>query len=108
VEKQQYRRRAGDRKDGRLLRELDGMHFIVPLIYPNRCDNEAYISERIDLTAINAYLKKKNEDAVDFPYTMFHLIVTALLKTITLRPEMNRFIAKRTFTSATGSPRLLS
>jgi len=102
VEKQQYRRRAGDRKDGRLLRELDGMHFIVPLIYPNRCDNEAYISERIDLTAINAYLKKKNEDAGDFPYTMFHLIVTALLKTITLRPEMNRFIANKNIYQRNG------
>ena len=50
------KRRWGDRKDGRLIRELDPMHFIVPLIYPNRCDNEAYISERIDLTNINAYL----------------------------------------------------
>ena len=52
------KRRLGDRKDGRLLRELDAMHFIVPLLYPNRCDNEAYISERIDLTNINAYLAK--------------------------------------------------
>ena len=33
------KRRWGDRKDGRLIRELDPMHFIVPLIYPNRCDN---------------------------------------------------------------------
>ena len=48
------RRRFGDRKDGRLLRELDAMHYIMPIIYPNRCDNEAYISERIDLTNINA------------------------------------------------------
>ena len=55
------KRRWGDRKDGVLLRDLDGMHFITPLIYPNRCDNEAYISETIDLTNINAYLKQKNE-----------------------------------------------
>ena len=44
------KRRLGDRKDGRLLRDLDAMHYIVPIIYPNRCDNEAFISERIDLT----------------------------------------------------------
>ena len=43
------KRRRGDRKDGVLLRNLDGMHFITPIIYPNRCDNEAYISETIDL-----------------------------------------------------------
>ncbi|MDD3243020.1 MAG: 2-oxo acid dehydrogenase subunit E2 [Eubacteriales bacterium] len=89
------KRRWGDRKDGTLLRDLDSMHFIVPLIYPNRCDNEAYISERIDLTAINAYLAEKNRDGEEFPYTLFHLVVTAMLRTITLRPKMNRFIANK-------------
>jgi len=73
------KRRWGDRKDGVLLRDLDGMHFITPLIYPNRCDNEAYIRETIDLTNMNAYLKKKNETETEFPYTMFHLIVAALV-----------------------------
>jgi len=88
-------KRWGDRKDGTLLRNLDSMHYIVPLIHPNRCDNEAYISETIDLTAIQEYLDRKNAGNTDFPYTMFHLIVTALLRTITLRPELNRFIANR-------------
>ena len=46
-------KRFGDRKDGVLLRDLDGLHFITPIIYPNRTDNEAFISERIDLTAID-------------------------------------------------------
>ena len=64
------KRRWGDRKDGVLLRDLDGTHFITPLIYPNRCDNEAYIRETIDLTNMNAYLKKKNETETEFPYTM--------------------------------------
>ena len=91
------KRRWGDRKAGVLLRDLDGMHFITPLIYPNRCDNEAYIRETIDLTNMNTYLKKKNETETEFPYTMFHLIVAALVKTITLRPKMNRFIANKNF-----------
>ena len=94
---EQQKRRRGDRRDGKLLRELDSLHFITGIIYPNRCDNEAYISERIDLTAINAYLARKNETETDFPYTMFHLIVTALLKTITLRPKLNRFIVNSNF-----------
>lgn len=81
------KRRRGDRKDGRLLRELDSLHFITGIIYPNRCDNEAYISVKVDLTAMNAYLAKKNEAETDFPYTMFHLVVAALLKTITCGPS---------------------
>lgn len=87
------KRRFGDRRDGRLLRELDAMHYIVPIIYPNRCDNEAYISERIDLTRLNAYLEKQNAGNPEFKFTLFHMIVVALIKTLTLRPKMNRFIA---------------
>ena len=87
------RRRIGDRKDAKLVRKLDGMHLIVPLIHPNRCDNEAFVSERIDLTNINAYLEKLNQDGPEFKYTMFHLIVTAIIRTFAQRPEMNRFIA---------------
>ena len=30
---EQYKRRCGDRKDGRLLRELDSLHFITGIIY---------------------------------------------------------------------------
>ena len=97
VTEEKKKRRWGDRKDGVLLRDLDGMHFITPLIYPNRCDNEAYIAESVDLENINAYLAKINKEETDFPYTMFHIIVAALVKTITLRPKLNRFIANKNF-----------
>ena len=53
----------GDRKDGKRLKKISSMHVMMPLMYPNRCDNEAYISERIDLTNINEYLKKLNDIA---------------------------------------------
>ncbi|MEA4964519.1 MAG: 2-oxo acid dehydrogenase subunit E2 [Oscillospiraceae bacterium] len=95
MEAEKRKRRMGDRKDGYLLRDLDGMHFIVPLIYPNRCDNEAFLSERIDLTNADAYLAKRNVENPEFQYTVFHLIVAAMIKTITLRPKMNRFIANK-------------
>ena len=90
-------RRFGDRKDGVLLRKLDAMHFIMPLIYPGRCDNEAYISERIDLTNINRYLEEKNSTNPEYKYNLFQVIVSAALKTVTLRPKMNRFIANKNY-----------
>ena len=89
------KRKIGDRKDGTLLRNTDSMHLIMPLMYPNRCDNEAFISERIDLTNINRYLEKKNADNPDYAYNLFQIMVTAMLKTITLRPRMNCFIANK-------------
>ena len=86
-------RKWGDRRDGTLLRNIDSMHYIMPLMYPNRCDNEAFVSEQIDLTAANAYLAWKNADGPEYRYNLFQLIVTAILKTITLRPKMNYFVA---------------
>ncbi len=88
-------RRFGDRKDGKLLRDIDSMHYIMPLMYPNRCDNEAFMHLRIDLTKAEAYLEKKNANDPPYRYNLFQLVVTAMLKTITLRPQMNRFIANK-------------
>ena len=87
----------GDRPDGVLLRELDSLHYITGILYPNRCDNEAFISERIDLTNANAFLEKKNAENPEYHYNLFQLIVTAMVKTITLRPKMNRFIVNSNF-----------
>ena len=87
------KRRRGDRRDGVLLRNIDAMHFMMPIMMPNRCDNEAFVSERIDLTNLSRYLEKKNADNPEYKYNLFQAIVTAILKTVTLRPKMNRFIA---------------
>ena len=99
-------RRFGDRRDGKLIRDLDSLHFLTGVIYPNRCDNEAYISETIDLSAVNEYLAKKNAlnqeriakgEAADYKYNLFQLIVTTFLRTIRLRDKMNRFIVNGNF-----------
>lgn len=89
------KKRFGDRRDGTLLRDLDSMHVIMPIIYPNRCDNEAFISECVDLTNAAAWLEKQNANDPEYKYNLFQLIVTAMLKCITLRPKMNRFIANK-------------
>ncbi len=87
------KRRWGDRKDGQLVRNVDGSHFIMPLIFPNRADNEAFISETFDLTNLNKFLEKKNADNPDYKYNLFQVLIAAILKTLTLRPYMNRFVA---------------
>lgn len=99
------KRRIGDRRDGTLIRDIDAMHYVIPHIFPMRCDNEAYISEKIDLTAINNWLAEKNKTESQYPYKLFNVIVAAFLKTVMLRPKMNRFIQnsniyQRTYLSA--------
>lgn len=90
-------RKWGDRKDGKLIRDLDSLHYITGIIYPHRCDNEAYIGEIVDLTNINEYLAKKNYEGIEYKYNLFQVVVTALMKMITLRPKMNRFIVNGNF-----------
>ena len=94
MEKQKKRR--GDRFDATMVRGLDPLHWFMPYIYPNRADNEAFIREEFDLTNLEAFLAKKNEgrDKSD-RYTIFHAVAAALVKAVTLRPKMNRFIQGR-------------
>ena len=82
----------GDRFDGKLLRDVDALHFVMPFIYPGRVANEGYILETIDLTKTMEFLEKKNEENEGYHYTVFQLVVTALLKILVLRPQLNRFI----------------
>lgn len=83
------------RKDGTLVPETDPMHLITPHMVPNRCDNEAVLTELFDMTAVEAYLAKKNADGPEFKYTFFHVICAAIAKVLVLRPRMNRFYAGR-------------
>lgn len=57
------RDKFGDRRDGVWIKETDPMHAFVPYLYPNRADNEAFISERIDLEEINRYIEEKTAPA---------------------------------------------
>lgn len=88
------KRRRGDRRDGVLLRNLDPLHVFLPYIYPSRADNEAFISERIDLTNVEDYLAKKNAENPEFEYKLFHVLLAAIIKILALRPKMNRFIKR--------------
>ena len=60
-----------DRFDGRYIRDADAMHYIMPFLYPDRCDNQALFSFKIDLTALNEYLKKKSESDLSTDTTCF-------------------------------------
>ncbi|MCR5153333.1 MAG: 2-oxo acid dehydrogenase subunit E2 [Lachnospiraceae bacterium] len=87
-------RRWGDRRDGKLIRDIDSMHYIMPLMYPNRCDNEAYMTINVELDKTEQFLKEANatRDGKD-RLTIFQVVIAAALKTVQLRPQMNRFIA---------------
>ena len=86
------KRSFGDRRDATLIRDADPLHTFMPYLLLGRTDNEALLNDEIDLSAVTEYLEKKNADSPDFKYTIFHVVLAALAKTIYLRPAMNRFL----------------
>lgn len=93
MEQKKYKRKWGDRKDARLIRgaELDTNHYVMPIIWPNRTDCEAFFSETIDLTTVDAYIKDRRKEASVNSLSLFAYIIAALGKVIINRPKMNRF-----------------
>jgi hypothetical protein len=90
------KRRLGDRRDGELLRDIDSMHYIMPLMYPNRCDNEAYMKLTVDISKTEEYIKAFNEAHPENRIAIWDIVIAAALKTIRVRTQMNRFIANQT------------
>ena len=86
------KKKWGDRKDGVWLKDIPALNRMMPMLMPNRADNEAHISVDIDLEPINAYLAKLNQGRTEDKYTFFHIVSAAIGKAFILRPKMNRFI----------------
>ena len=90
-----YKKRWGDRRDARWVREVDGMHAIMPHLMPKRTDAEVYLSAKMDVTAALAYIEQKNEGEEEYRATLFHCFIMAIAKTVYLRPLLNRYISGR-------------
>ena len=87
------KRRWGDRKDARRVRELTGMGQIIMDIKPGRCNSDVYINQKMDVTKLVEYVEKRKKKGDSI--TLFHAFVTAIGKTIYNRPKLNYFVANR-------------
>ncbi len=91
------KKRFGDRKDGRKVRDLDGMHNIMLDLMPKRCDSDVYMNVKIDVTNLVKYIEKYKKENPDNKITFFHAFTMAMGKVIYNKPLMNRFVANRTY-----------
>ncbi len=93
------KRKWGDRKDGRLIKESRGLQCIMPHLMNKRTDAEVCLSDRFDVTELLKYMEKKNAsleaEGADYKLTLFHCIVMGVTKMIMERPMLNRFIQGR-------------
>lgn len=88
----EYKRRFGDRYDGRRIRSLNAFYRIIPFIMRSRVDSQNYYEDRIEISHTEAFLRKWKK-ASDVNIGMLHIFIAAMVRTIALRPALNRFIA---------------
>lgn len=92
---QTYKRRWGDRRDGRWIRNTPGLQSVMAHLMPNRTDCEIYLNDKLDATELMRYLEKKNAEHPDYKTTIFHCAITGMARMVRERPLMNRFIQGR-------------
>lgn len=86
-----------DRRDGKKVKNLDGMHVLMPYLKPKRCDSDVYINYKLDVTELIKYVEKKKKENPDEKLTYFHVFVTAIGKIIYNRPLLNRFVVNKQY-----------
>ena len=89
------KRKWGDRKDARWVREVTGLQTVMAHLMPNRTDCEVYLQDTIDITELMAYLEAANAQHPEYKTTLFHCFVAVLARMVRERPLMNRYIQGR-------------
>ncbi len=86
-----YRRRFGDRSDGRLLRSLPAINKFMPFIMRTRNDACNYFRDSIEVTEIDRWIRQKRAEGYK-GLGIMHLFLAAYIRTVATRPALNRFV----------------
>ncbi len=89
------KRRWGDRRDGRMIRDGHGLQTIMCHLWPNRTDCEVFWTDTLDATNLVTYLERKNAEHPEYRTTVFHAVIVCVARMLYERPYMNRFIQGR-------------
>ena len=92
--KTSYRRRFGDRKDGRLLRSLPAFSKFIPFIMPTRNDASNLYEESMEVSVVDRRLRKLRVDGYK-GIGMLHFLIAAYIRLISMLPGLNRFVVGR-------------
>lgn len=84
------------RRDGTYLGDVGAFRRIVPYLLRTRTGSMVFFPQRIEVDGLLAWLERVNaERPKEERITLFHVFLTAIARTVRLRPETNRFIAGR-------------
>jgi len=87
-----YKRKFGDRSDGRRLRTLDPYNAMTPFIMKKRNDANNLFSSAVDITEAEKFLRQKRTEG--YPgLGLLHLFVAAYIRVVAQYPGINRFVS---------------
>lgn len=84
------------RRDGTPVDDLPALRRIMPYLMPTRAESIVYYQQRIEVDGLLDWLDQRNLDRPpDERVTLFHVLLTAISRTVRLRPQVNRFVVGR-------------
>lgn len=89
-----YKRRYGDRKEGRLVRSLPPFAKFIPYIMPTRNDACNHYEESFEVTEVDRRLRKLRVAGYK-GIGILHFIIAAYIRGISMLPGVNRFVVGR-------------
>lgn len=85
-----FKRSLFDRYDGWRVRNVDPVFSIVPFILRTRIDSQNLFEENIPIEKLEAFVRKQREIMPGLSF--MHVIIAALVRMLSQRPYLNRFI----------------
>ena len=92
METKTYKRKFGDRPDGRKIRSLSPLNTVSPYIMTKRNDASNFITVTVDIENIEKYIKEKRAQGLK-GFGLLHVMLATYVKTVSRRPGINRFIS---------------
>lgn len=89
-----YRRRSGDRCDGRIIHTLPGFYKFIPYIMKDRSDAQNFYEQSFEISNADAWFKEQR-DAGYKGMGMLHLFIAAYIRCVSQLPGLNRFVVGR-------------
>lgn len=78
------------RKDGRVLHDLEPMQQILPYILKTRTDSMNMYEDVFACEPMDAYIKEKAAEGIKITY--MHILIAGVVRLMALRPQLNRFV----------------
>ncbi len=89
---EQRKRRWGDRKDGWRLRHTQSVFAVMPHIMKHRSDAQVFFDEEIEIDELEKYVRQLRREHDMSSFSMYHIMIAAMVRMFVLRPRLNRFI----------------